>query len=73
MIETLEAEIDENGLVTLSKPVRFDRSRRALVMVMPAEPSVDAGECALLAEAALAEGWDNPDEDMAWRHLQSAP
>jgi hypothetical protein len=72
MIETLEAEIDENGLVKLAKPVRFERSRRALVMVMPVEPNAGAGECALLAEAALAEDWDNPDEDMAWRHLQSA-
>jgi hypothetical protein len=32
----------------------------------------DAAECALLSEAALAEDWNNPDEDAAWQHLQQA-
>ena len=30
----------------------------------------DAHEPALMAEAALAEDWLNPEEDVAWAHLQ---
>ena len=70
MIQTLEAEIDEYGSVKLARPVHLDRSHRALVMIMPDEAASGAGECALLSEAALAEGWNNPQEDAAWKHLQ---
>jgi len=72
MIQTLEAEIDEHGSVKLAKPVHLQRSHRALVMIMPDEASSVAGECALLSEAALAQDWNNPEEDVAWRHLQPA-
>ena len=70
MIQTLEAEIDEHGSVKLARPVHLDRSHRALVMIMPDETASGAGECALLSEAALAEDWNNPEEDAAWKHLQ---
>ena len=70
MIQTLEAEIDEHGSVKLARPVHLDRSHRALVMIMPDEAASGAGECALLSEAALAEDWNNPEEDAAWNHLQ---
>jgi hypothetical protein len=72
VIQALEAEIDENGSVKLAKPVHLDRSHRALVVIMPDEARGDAAECALLSEAALAEDWNNPDEDAAWQHLQQA-
>jgi hypothetical protein len=70
MIQTLEAEIDQYGSVKLAKPVHLDRRHRALVMIMPDEVASGAGECALLSEAALAEDWNNPEEDAAWQHLQ---
>ena len=36
------------------------------------EPALpEAGECALLSEALLAEGWDKPEEDEAWQNFQS--
>ena len=70
MIQTLEAEIDEHGSVRLAKPVHLDRSHRALVMIMPDEAASGGGECALLSEAALAEDWNNAEEDAAWKHLQ---
>jgi len=70
MIQTLEAEIDEHGSVKLAKPVHLDRSHRALVMIMSDDAASGAGECALLSEAALAEDWNNPEEDTAWQHLQ---
>ena len=70
MIQTLEAKIDEHGSVKLAKPVHLNRSHRALVMIMPDEVNSVADECALLSEAALAQDWNNPEEDLAWRHLQ---
>lgn len=70
MIQTLEAEIDEHGSVKLAKPVHLERSRRALVMIMPDKADGGAGECSLLSEAALAEDWNKPEEDAAWQHLQ---
>lgn len=70
MIQTLEAEIDEHGSVTLAKPVHLDRSHRALVMIMPDAAVSGIGECALLSEAALGEDWNNPEEEAAWQHLQ---
>jgi len=39
-------------------------------MIMPDDAASGAGECALLSEAALAEDWNNPEEDAAWEHLQ---
>ena len=72
MIQTLEAEIDEHGSVKLARPVHLARSHRALVMIMPDETASGAGECALLSGAALAEDWNNPKEDAAWNHLQTA-
>ncbi len=34
------------------------------------KPKVDVGECALLSENALAEGWLSEAEDEAWRDFQ---
>ncbi len=72
VFQTLEAEIDEHGSVKLAKPIHLQRSHRALVMIMPDQVAHGAGVCALLSEAALAEDWNNPEEDAAWRYLQSA-
>ena len=35
------------------------------------EPSIVAGETALLSEDALSD-WSRPEEDAAWSHLQPA-
>jgi len=70
MIQTLVAEIDELGSAKLARPVHLDRSHRALVMIMPDEAASGGDECALLSKAALAEDWNNPEEDAAWKHLQ---
>ncbi len=40
------------------------------VVVEDEEPAAVPGETALLAEAALAEDWNQPEEDAAWLHLQ---
>lgn len=71
MIQTVEAVVDGQGRVRLLAPVRVDGLRRVLVTVLD-EPADAPGEAALLAEAALAEDWNRPEEDAAWSHLQPA-
>ena len=71
MIRTVEAVIDSSGQVRLLDNVVVSSPRRALVTVLD-EPACVPGETALLAEAALAEDWNRPEEDAAWAYLQPA-
>jgi hypothetical protein len=73
MIRTVEAVIDEQGNVRLLEHVRPDGIRRALVMILDEHPNDQRSETALLSEAALADDWDRPEEDEAWKHLQKVP
>ena len=68
MIRTIEAIIDEHGVVLLQETVALSAPRRALVTILEEEPS--SREISLLSEAALAEDWDRPEEEAAWSHLQ---
>lgn len=70
MIRTVEATIDERGVVRLLEQVHLNTTRRALVTIL--EESVLTHETALLSEPALAEDWNRPEEDAAWSHLQPA-
>lgn len=71
MRQTIEAMIDEQGNVRLLQPIQLSKPRRAYVTILADER--DIPETALLSEAALAEDWDRPEEDVAWSHLHSAP
>jgi hypothetical protein len=62
MIRTLEAAIDERAPSVCWR--RWNCSRRALVTILDEEPRVPAHERALLSEAALAEDWSWPQEDV---------
>jgi hypothetical protein len=73
MIKTVEAVIDEHGNVQLLEPVRPGSIRRALVTILDERPTDRPSEAALLSEAALAEDWNRPEEDEAWKHLQEVP
>jgi hypothetical protein len=73
MIRTLEATIDEKGMVRLLEAVELPTARRALVTILDEEPRPPVDELALLSETALAEDWSRPEEDAAWSHLQPAP
>jgi hypothetical protein len=73
MIQTLEAVIDEHGVVRLLEDIHLPAGRRALVTVLEDEPLHHSAESALLSEAVLAEDWNRPEEDAAWAHLQQAP
>lgn len=70
MIRTVEAVIDERGVVRLLESVDLPTARRALVTILEEEPVPRGHETALLSEAALAADWDRPEEDDAWSHLQ---
>jgi len=72
MIRTLEAVIDEQGVVRLLEDIHLPSARRALVTVLEDEPVGHPAETALLSEKALAEDWNRPEEDAAWAHLQQA-
>jgi hypothetical protein len=69
MIKTVEAIIDEHGNVRLLEPVDSEGVRRALVTILDELPADRPAEIALLSEAALAEDWNRPEEDAAWKHL----
>jgi hypothetical protein len=68
MIRTLEATIDEQGVVLLQESIALSGPHRALVTILEEEPHANA--TALLSEAALAADWDRPEEEAAWSHLQ---
>lgn len=69
MIQTVEAIIDDTGHIVLLGEIHFQGTRRALVTVLEESPPTQ-GEPALLAEPALAEDWNRPEEDTAWSYLQ---
>ncbi|WP_119324496.1 hypothetical protein [Capsulimonas corticalis] len=69
MIRTIEATIDEHGTVHLNEAIELLTSHRALVTILEEKPQQTLEETALLSQEALAEDWDNPEEDMAWSHL----
>ena len=72
MIQTVEAVIDEQGKIQLLEAIQLSVPRRALVTILDEGPTPSSDETALLSEAALAEDWNRPEEDVAWSHLQSA-
>lgn len=69
MLKSLEAVIDENGEVRLTKPVRLPHACRAIVTIIQEDGT---SEIALLSENSLARDWSRPEEDEAWSHLQQA-
>lgn len=73
MIRIVKAVIDEQGTVHLLEPVQLPAARRALVTILEEESVPAVNATALLSEGALAEDWENPEEDLAWSHLQPAP
>ena len=69
-MQTIEAVIDENGVVRLLEAVHLPIPRRALVTILDEDPAEPIHATAFLSEAALAEDWNRPEEDEAWSYLQ---
>jgi hypothetical protein len=71
MLRTVEATIDERGVVHLKEQVRVRSGTRALVTILDDNENVD--DVTAASEPALAEDWSRPEEDQAWSHLQREP
>ncbi len=67
MLTTIEVTIDKTGHLHCVESGQTIKPGRALLTWL--EPDT-AHEPALMAEAALAQDWTNPEEDAAWAHLQ---
>jgi len=72
MLQTFEAIIDEQGYVRLVEPIKLPAGWRVLVTILD-RPIAGVSETALLSEPALAEDWNQPEEDEAWSYLQQVP
>jgi len=69
MIQTYEAIVTESGEIRLLQGLKFTSPRRALVTILDESPESNI-EISLLSEAALAEDWNRPEEDVAWAPFQ---
>lgn len=67
MLTAIEVTIDKSGHLHSVESGQKIKPGRALLTWL--EPDI-AHEPALMAEAALAVDWLNPEEDAAWAHLQ---
>ena len=73
MLQTIEAMIDQNGILRVLEPVQWPKHRRVLITILNEEPSDELDSLALMSEVALARDWDNAEEDEAWSHLAQLP
>ena len=72
ILKTVEAVVEENGNIRLLEDVQLRPSQKALVTLLDEEYEDLLSETMLLSEDALAEEWNNEEEDQAWAHLQQA-
>ena len=68
MIQTIEATIDEDCNIKLSRPVQIKGVQRVLVTILDEAP-YEQWDTALLSEQTLATDWNKKAEDDAWSHL----
>lgn len=73
MLQTIEALIDQNGVLRLLEPIELPKLRRVIITILNEEPSDEMTNLALLSELALAQDWERPEEDKAWSHLAQLP
>ncbi|MBI5290533.1 MAG: hypothetical protein HY872_01490 [Chloroflexi bacterium] len=73
MLQTIEAVIDEKGMLRILEPIKLPKLRRVIITILNEEPREEAFNLALLSEATLATDWLRPEEDEAWSHLAQLP
>ena len=73
MLQTIEAVIDEKGMLRILEPIKLPKLRRVIITILNEEPTEEAFNLALLSEATLATDWLQPEEDEAWSHLAQLP
>jgi hypothetical protein len=69
MILTVEAVIDERGVIRFIEPIELPPGRKVLVTILDELAIPKPNETALLSEAALSD-WNRPEEDEAWAEFQ---
>jgi len=73
MLQSIEAVIDEKGMLRFLEPILLPKMRRVIVTILDEEPSEDSFNLALLSEAVLAKDWLRVEEDEAWSDLDQLP
>ena len=73
MLQTIEAVIDEKGILRIPGPIKLPKLRRVIITILNEEPTEEAFNLALLSEATLATDWLRPEEEEAWSHLAQLP
>lgn len=68
MKATIEARVDERGVIRLTEAYSLRPGSRVLVTVVQEPPA----ETALLSETSLATDWSRPEEDAAWAAFAQA-
>ena len=69
MNTTIEARVDEAGVIRPKEPLALPPGSRLLITIVSI-PAIAEG--ALLSEQALASDWNRPEEDQAWASLAQA-
>ena len=72
MSKSIEATINPDGSVQLLEAFSLTKPHRAILTILEedADTQNHFDETLLLSEPALAEDWNKPEEDEAWKHLQ---
>ena len=73
MLQTIEAVIDEKGMLRFLEPIKLPKLRRVIITILNEEPQEDSFNLALLSEAVLAKDWLRPEEEEALSHLAQLP
>ena len=73
MLQSIEAIIDEKGMLRFLEPIILPKLRRVIVTILDEEPPEDSFNLALLSEAVLAKDWLRAEEDEAWSDLAQLP
>lgn len=66
MIQTLEASVRPDGIIQLPSGTVVPAKSRVLVTILDDSA---ATETLLMSEVALAQDWNDPQEDQAWENL----
>jgi len=70
----VEAHVGDDGHLRVDVPTDLPTGDIKAVLVLDDVESLELHpmETALLSQQALAEDWERPEEEEAWKHLQSA-
>lgn len=72
MLQSIEAVVDQNGVLRILEPITLPRFRRVIITILEDE-SEELANLAELSEIALAKDWERSEEESAWSHLAQLP